>query len=62
MGWSKPKREVAPGAAVAAQGEKAKGEESQDAQAWQGHDAILRQCHLKKAKRAKEKRRLNGGC
>jgi hypothetical protein len=50
----KPKREVAPDEAVAAQGEKTGGQESQDAQAWQGHDAILRQRHFEEAKRSEE--------
>ena len=53
-GTIKPGREVAPNVAVAAQGEKARGQESQDAQTWQGHDAILRQCHFEEAKRSKE--------
>ena len=53
-GRAKPKREVAPDVAVAAPGEKDRGQESQDAQARQGHDAILRQCHFEKVKRAKE--------
>jgi len=51
---AKPKREVAPDVAVAAPGEKARGQESQDAQAWQGHDAILCQCHFEEVKRSEE--------
>jgi len=53
-GKIKPGREVAPDVAVAAQGEKARCQESQDAQARQGHDAILCQCHFEEVKRSEE--------